>query len=283
MSRHIAHYTLVRLLPQSDAGEFANIGVLVACPATGFFDFKLITRYARITRFFEEFTRELLIQVRRDVQAELAHLRDHLRMQQQATGLREDALILRLIGDLVQPRETMIRYAPSRVALTPDPQQLLEQVFVRYVQRTEQESERRRRSVLDQQVCQLLQQDAPLYRQFRQDRDISAGDFHVEFPLILFDGERPRAAIKALDLAQRDPQKIYDHGGFWAERLRRLERKNAMPDGVLITVKTPGSVEERGYHACQEILTELTEMHSVQIADILQPDRILAFAREHVH
>ena len=25
MARHIAHYTLVRLLPQSDSGEFANM------------------------------------------------------------------------------------------------------------------------------------------------------------------------------------------------------------------------------------------------------------------
>ena len=57
MARHIAHYTLVRLLPQSDSGEFANMGVVVACPALGFFDFRLITRYRRITQFFEEFNR----------------------------------------------------------------------------------------------------------------------------------------------------------------------------------------------------------------------------------
>ena len=65
MARHIAHYTLVRLLPQSDSGEFANMGVVVACPALGFFDFRLITRYRRITQFFEEFNRELFTQVRK--------------------------------------------------------------------------------------------------------------------------------------------------------------------------------------------------------------------------
>ncbi len=35
MQREIAHYTLVRLLPQADSGEFANIGVVLACPQQG--------------------------------------------------------------------------------------------------------------------------------------------------------------------------------------------------------------------------------------------------------
>lgn len=109
MARHIAHYTLVRLLPQSDAGEFANMGVVVACPALGFFDFRLITRYGRITQFFEEFNRELFTQVRREVEAELAHLRDHLHQRQFASGCREEALALRLVQDLVQPRKPLTR------------------------------------------------------------------------------------------------------------------------------------------------------------------------------
>jgi hypothetical protein len=143
MARHIAHYTLVRLLPQSDSGEFANMGVVVACPALGFFDFRLITRYRRITHFFEGFGRTLFVQVRREVDSELAYLRDHLHLQQCTSGCREEMLALRLVQDLVQPRETMIRYAPLRVAMTDDPRQLLEQIFTRYVQRSDEETKSR--------------------------------------------------------------------------------------------------------------------------------------------
>ena len=50
MQRDIAHHTLVRLLPQVDAGEFANIGVLLACPKQGCFESRLIKRYERVTR-----------------------------------------------------------------------------------------------------------------------------------------------------------------------------------------------------------------------------------------
>ena len=156
MARHIAHYALVRLLPQSDSGEFANMGVVVACPALGFFDFRLITRYRRITQFFEEFNRELFTQVRREVEAELAHLRDHLHQRQFASGCREEALALRLVQDLAQPRETMIRYAPLRVAMTEDPRQLLDQVFARYVQRSSEETRSRREDTMVRLVREAL-------------------------------------------------------------------------------------------------------------------------------
>ena len=284
MSRHIAHYTLVRLLPQPDAGEFANIGVVIGCPAAGFFNFLLITRHGRVTRFFEEFTGDLFIQVRHEVTAELAHLRQQIQARQQASGLREESLIRRVIEDLAQPRETMIRYAPPRIALTTDPKQLLDEVFARYVQRDRQESDKRRESVLDQQIRRLLrQQDSTLYRNFRRDTDVGTGDFSVPFPLVHFHDDRPRAAIKALDLTQSDPQKIYDHGGWWAERLRRLHRKKAMPEGVLITVETPGVERDRCHRASLEILEELQELPAVYIARIDQPEHILDFARAHVH
>lgn len=156
MRRHIAHYTLVRLLPQSDSGEFANMGVVVACPALGFFDFRLITRYRRITQFFEEFNRELFTQVRREVEAELAHLRDHLHQPQRQRLFPAPAGELPLVQDLVQPRETMIRYAPLRVAMTEDPRQLLDQVFARYVQRSSEETRSRREDTMVRLVREAL-------------------------------------------------------------------------------------------------------------------------------
>jgi Protein of unknown function (DUF3037) len=66
MKRLFAHYTLVRLLPQADAGEFANIGVVLACPETGYFGFRLMKKQRRVTQFFEEITRDLLTKLRKE-------------------------------------------------------------------------------------------------------------------------------------------------------------------------------------------------------------------------
>ena len=114
MARHIAHYTLVRLLPQSDSGEFANMGVVVACPALGFFDFRLITRYRRITQFFEEFNRELFTQVRREVEAGVAMTEDPRQLLDQVfaryvqrssaeTRSRREDTMVRLVREALDP------------------------------------------------------------------------------------------------------------------------------------------------------------------------------------
>ena len=97
MDHHIAHYTLVRLLPQVDAGEFANVGVVLACPKQGYFEFRLIRRYGRVTRFFEEFTGDLFLRVRREVEAELRHIRTHVG----TGGARDQALVLQVLAKLI--------------------------------------------------------------------------------------------------------------------------------------------------------------------------------------
>ena len=69
MKRLFAHYTLIRLLPQADAGEFANIGVVLACPETGHFGFRLWQKQRRLTQFFDEITRDLLVKLRKELRS----------------------------------------------------------------------------------------------------------------------------------------------------------------------------------------------------------------------
>ena len=53
MNKLACRYAILKFLPYTETGEFANVGVVLACPATGFFGFKLETRrYARFTDFF---------------------------------------------------------------------------------------------------------------------------------------------------------------------------------------------------------------------------------------
>ena len=88
MNRHVANYTLVRLLPQADAGEFANIGVVPACPERKVFDFRPIKRYPRVTQLFEEIARPLFPKLRNEVQAELDYLKQCVLAGQAGPGGR---------------------------------------------------------------------------------------------------------------------------------------------------------------------------------------------------
>lgn len=148
MKPDIAHYTLVRLLPQVDAGEFANIGVLLACPKQGFFGFRLIKRYGRVTRFFEEFAGELFVRVRREIEAELRHIR----IQISTRGAYDQILIARVLQDLTQPRDSMVRYSSLRLVMTDDAEAELNRLVARYVQRDVDGLRQRREEVLARHV-----------------------------------------------------------------------------------------------------------------------------------
>ena len=131
-------------------------------------------------------------------------------------------------------------------------------------------------------VREALQQDRRLNALFRAD-EVGTPDYQVPFPLVHRQDGQTLAAIKPLDLTQPDPQQIYEHGGRWAERLRRLKRLGAMPDhGVLVTTEAPPPEDERRHLAYRDIVGELREL-SVQVSGVEQAGQILAFARGQIH
>jgi hypothetical protein len=267
-NREIALYTLVRLLPQSDAGEFANIGVVLACPQQRRFSFRLIKRYTRVTRFFEEFSGDLFRRVRGEVQAELEHLRKTL-----LAGAADAGTIAALMNDLARPRESMIRYAPVRTLLTADPAADLERLFRRYVQPDAQDVQQRRDELVERAVRGVL-----LQQQLRSafgPEEIGTEDYHVRFPLVHERDGQPVAVIKPLDLTQDEPQKIYEHGGLWVQRIGRLQRLHVLPEGLLIPVDAPPDGDERRAKAFHEVEGELRALG----AEVTRPTDAVAIGR----
>ena len=56
MSNQVAlRYAVIRYMPYLETREFATVGVVAACPKTGYFDYKLTPRYSRLSHFFREF------------------------------------------------------------------------------------------------------------------------------------------------------------------------------------------------------------------------------------
>lgn len=272
MERDIAHYTLVRLLPQVDAGEFANIGVLLACPKQGYFEFRLIKRYGRVTRFFEEFSGDLFLRVRREVEAELRHIRTQIG----SNGARDQGLVLRVLQDLTKPRESMVRYAPLRMLMTDDPEGEMGRLVARYVQRNAEGLRQRREEVLTRHVNKVLKAKQ-LAHVFEPD-EVGPDEFPVQLPLVYERDGQVLAAIKPLDLTQDEPVKIYEHGDLWVGRLRRLKHLGALPAGMLVPVEGPDVGDGRRYQAYADIVRELGEMN-VEVTQAANNERILEFAQ----
>jgi hypothetical protein len=270
MNRQVAHYTLIRLLPQAEAGEFVNVGVVLAVPARGEFEFRLLRPVGRVTHFFPEFTATLLRQVRDDVRLELARLRDRV-----AAG--HDALLV--LAELCRPREALIRYAPPRTLFCGETKAALDQLMTRFVERDAEEVQRRREALLNRQVRRTLG-ELKLAKAFT-DEQLGNDQFHVRLPFVHRAGGVTRAVIKPLDLALDEPQKIFDHVDPWIQKLKRLRRIDAAPWALVIP--TDATTEDTSCRAAaQEVMDELQRETRALLVDVNDVDRFTALVREHV-
>ena len=273
MKRLFAHYTLIRLLPQADAGEFANIGVVLACPETGYFGFRLMKKQRRVTQFFEEITRDLLTKLRKELTAELNHVH----------GMVADryvrAELVQVMQDLAKPRESLVRYAPLRGLMTEDPAQDLEKLFERYVQRDFSVAPQYHEQALVRLVkCTLAA--GKLDDAFVAD-DVGTDDFHVRLPFVHEHGGLKVAAIKPLDLTQDEPTKIYTHGDAWLGHIRRLKALHLQPKGFLIAAEGPAVDDVKRFRAYQDIVDELRAL-DVTVVDRADAHGIVEFAKTYV-
>lgn len=273
MQRLFAHYTLVRLLPQADAGEFANIGVVLACPETGYFGFRLIKKQRRVTQFFEEIRRDLLTKLRKELTAELGHVQRLVATQYAKTELAQ------VMQDLAKPRETMVRYAPLRGLMTEDPAADLVKLFERYVQRDLSVVPEYHEQVLVKLVKRALATEK-LADAFVVD-DVGTEDFHIRLPFVHERDGLPVAAIKPLDLTQDESTKIYTHGDLWLGHIRRLKALYLQPQGLLIAAEGPNADDAKRFRAFNDIVDEF---RGLDVTVVARSDTrgILDFARTYV-
>lgn len=274
MNKFACRYAIVQFAPYTETGEFANVGIVIACPETGFFDFKLqARRYARITAFFDGLHADVYRMALRSIQTELERIQRVVRDLPDSSG-RAD-LIRDMLTGLTHPREAMVRFGQVRPILTPDPAAQLNKLFDHYVDHSfatpeyvEQTITKRIQSLLDG-----LALPAP----FKSER-IGDEQIHATFPLVQRkDGELAKI-IKPFNLAQSEANGIFDHGDAWLQKVRRMRRRNLLPHDVLFAVAAPPVTDVKRYGAYQEICTELRGAE-VQLVEQLQMTEIELFVK----
>lgn len=266
-------YAIVQFVPYTETGEFANVGVVLACPETGYFDFKLqARRYGRITGFFDELHRDVYLTAIKSMQTELERIR-RMVAALPADERRAD-MVRNLLGALTHPREAMVRFGTVRPILTAIPAQQLTQLFDHYVDRAfatpeyvEQTITKRIHTLLDG-----LTLPAP----FKHER-IGDDQIHATFPLVQRVEGRLTKVIKPFNLAQNEANAIYVHGDAWLQKVRRLRKRELLPRAVLFAVAAPPQADAKRFGAYTEILAELKDQ-GVQMVANDEEDRILAFA-----
>lgn len=125
-------YSILKFTPCVDTGEFAAVGVVLCCPALGYFGHHTNTsQFERVDRFFAHLDPALVRQATRYMAAELD------RVEALARSLDQVAL-RNLFQETVKPREGMARFSETRaIVLTTPPQQELQALYLRLIDRSE--------------------------------------------------------------------------------------------------------------------------------------------------
>ena len=266
-------YAVVQFAPYRETGEFANAGVVLVCPETGYFDYKLQTRRTkRITDFFDELPRNLYLRAVKAIEDELRRVAD---LAARETPDRAHAELLRqLFDNLIHPREALVRFSPPRAVLAADPAAELTRQFEHCVERAfatpeyvEKAMEKRIKQLLD--ALQLPTPFAP--------QRVGDDGFYANFPLVQQQGDTPIKVIKPFRLNQEEHLDIFEHGDAWLQKIKRLRGRNLLPQSVLFAVKAPPPAEAKRFAAFQEICTDLQHL-DVQTVDDTAEQAIKAFA-----
>lgn len=232
-------YAIVRFCPFVETEEFANVGIILMAPDVRFFGYKLMTRkHARVTSFFEQLDAAVFRAVVQNLKEEF----DRAATLFKAHGFdkrykKNDVAYARnLFAEIVRPRETVVKFSTIRAVLGGEPREKLEDLYNHYVERDFVTKEYRE-TVLERTMRRWIY-DAGLGNRFDK-KDVGNDDYHATFPFVEEAVGEVVKAVKPLNLAQDQPNKILDHGGQWVFRIQTLKRRKLLPRKVLFAVEGP--------------------------------------------
>jgi hypothetical protein len=256
MTKFACQYALLRFRPFAETGEFANVGIVLLAPEARFFGFRLLNRYGRITQFFKELDKKVYLNGRELFKEELERFAAQLRKlaQDGRKTVPDVRLAVDLFAELVRHREAILQFDERRVVLADDPKAKLEGSI--------------RKLLIRAQVAE----------NYRPEK-LGDADFSVNFPFVRMTEGHADRVIKPLYLAQNDTTKIITHGGQWVDKIRRLRKRQALPESVMFPVTAP-AFDTRAYRAFEEISEDLAA-ERVQIVTAVSDQQILEFAQAH--
>jgi len=248
MKEYVCNYSLIRFLPYRDAGEFVNIGVLLACGELKYLDFHVeFKRYKRVTNFFPELEAKVYRDGLRGLKAECERWRREITNLSRYPNKDGEMLMRHIFGELTRAQESVFHFSMPRTLLTPKPEKTLEQLFTRYVQRQFPTDEVHGEEAMRRQIAKSLS-DLGLSNRFQPDR-IGTDDYGVTFPFVTQPlqnlPETERYVIKPLNLERNEPSEITQHGDDWFMRIRRLREIGHLPKHLLFPVQVPTSNPRR--------------------------------------
>lgn len=269
--KSVYHFHIIRFMPFAQTGEFANIGVLMYSPKTGFFDYKLApSRFRRVTEFFKEMDKTLYPYANERITLELDRIKD----------FRPDRLTLNyFIKELIRPRDGLLQFSTERSIYTDAPEQALEKEFALNVGRSfatrehvEQKMTTELRAILNNKVLGGVK--------YKTEK-LEAGYLEFELPLVATVGVNKKV-IKPLAFNQATALAANDHANTWIGRIKKLIQSKALKgNDILFALKPPISNNDALSDVYDDTLREIHRL-SVHTSTYTDKEAILEFAKFNI-
>lgn len=156
-AKYACNYALIRFLPYAESGEFVNIGVVLSCPRTGYFNVRLEQQqFSRISNLFPEIQRREIQRAieyfGKEMERVCVKVGSHSDAQEQLP--RKQELSRHFFYEVVRPRESVVRCSEPRTAMAEKPEALLDALFERYVERLHAQEELGRNKATEDEEIQ---------------------------------------------------------------------------------------------------------------------------------
>lgn len=220
-------FAVVRFMPYIQTREFANVGIILICPKTGFFDYKLEFKYRRLSNFFRYFDGKIFKQAMHSFSNELEKIKENLKR----SSNRDPEFLRALLNHLARPRDAIICTSDIGVTTGKSEKKELDRLFSYYAEHSFAKDQRE--EILTKNIENLIR-DMQIPFPFVQVKVGDDNEYYANFPLVQKQGERIRKIIKPLYLGQDNSSEIIKKSDKWISVINRLRDFSSIEEDTKI-------------------------------------------------
>ena len=206
-------FAVVRFMPYIQTREFANVGIVLICPKTGFFDYKLEFKYGRLSNFFRYF----------DAKIE--------KIKGKRSSNRGPEFLRALLNHLARPRDAIICTSDIGVTTGESEKKELDRLFSYYAEHSFAKDQRE--EILTKNIQKMIREIQTPFP-FVQVKVGDDNEYYANFPLVQKQEERIRKIIKPLYLGQDNSSEIIQKSDKWISVINRLRDFSSIEEDTKI-------------------------------------------------
>lgn len=277
-------FATIGFRPFPETQEFVTMGVVALDAAARQFDYVLqdARKTGRVLAMFPKAGKALYREARAKLETELTSIRNAVNGQGPGGNVplfpvfreKEDGLF----AAITSPREGVFCFPVKGRRMAADMPTVLEALKARFIDQGGLTAQQAGEQQMAKALKNLLR-NAKLLPAYKQNVKIGPDEFQVTFAFAhLKDERRADRALRPLNFDLATSTDIYNHGGEWIQRMKRLKRLDYRPDQCLIAARAPKDETEHRGEAFREIVAELLAEDFLCIGEH-ETAKVLDFAR----